>query len=70
VKLLVDEGMNLILGAHLIGPGVGEMISELGVAIETSAICEDLVRTCHPHPTRSEALRQAAMDAGGWMMQA
>jgi dihydrolipoamide dehydrogenase len=70
VKLLVDAGTNLILGAHLIGPGVGDMISELGVAMEASAICEDLARTCHPHPTRAEALRQAAMDAGGWMMQA
>ncbi len=70
MKLLVDAGTNLILGAHLIGPGVGDMISELGVAMAASAICEDLARTCHPHTMRAEALRQAAMDAGGWMMQA
>lgn len=68
VKLLVDARTHLILGAHLIGPGAGDMIAELGLAMETSAICEDIARTSHPQQTRSQAVRQAAMDAGGWRM--
>ena len=70
VKLLVDAHANLILGAHLIGPGSTDLISEVAVAMESSMICEDIARTCHPYPTWAEALRQAAMAAGGWMMHA
>ena len=54
----------------MIGPDVSEMIGEYCVAMEFSAASEDVARTCHPHPTRSEALRQAAMGVEGWTMQA
>ena len=70
VKVLADAKTDRILGAHMIGPQVGEMIGEYCVAMEFSAASEDVARTCHPHPTRSEALRQAAMGVEGWTMQA
>jgi dihydrolipoamide dehydrogenase len=70
VKILADATTDEILGAHLIGPQVGEMIGEYCVAMEFKAAAEDVARTCHPHPTRSEALRQAAMGVDGWTMQA
>lgn len=69
VKLLVEECTNLVVGAHLIGPGAAELVSEVAVAIEASTICEDLARISYAHPTLSEALRQAAMAVGGWMTQ-
>ncbi|TDV26621.1 dihydrolipoamide dehydrogenase [Paraburkholderia caballeronis] len=68
VKLLVDARTNLIAGAHLIGAGAAELVSQVAVAMEASMICEDFARVCHPYPAWSEALRQAAMAAGGWMM--
>ncbi|MBA3811572.1 MAG: dihydrolipoyl dehydrogenase, partial [Caulobacteraceae bacterium] len=70
VKVLADAATDRILGVHMIGPDVGEMIGEYCVAMEFSAASEDVARTCHPHPTRSEALRQAAMAVEGWAMQA
>ena len=70
VKVLADAKTDRILGAHMIGPQVGEMISEYCVAMEFGAASEDVARTSHPHPTRSEALRQAAMGVEGWTMQA
>jgi dihydrolipoamide dehydrogenase len=70
VKVLADAKTDKVLGAHMIGPGVGEMIGEYCVAMEFSAASEDIARTCHPHPTKSEALRQAAMGVEGWTMQA
>jgi dihydrolipoamide dehydrogenase len=70
VKVLADAKTDRILGAHMIGPQVGEMIGEYCVAMEFGAASEDVARTCHPHPTRSEALRQAAMGVEGWTMQA
>ena len=69
-KVLADATTDEILGAHLIGPSVSEMIGEYCVAMEFRAASEDVARTCHPHPTRSEALRQAAMGVEGWTMQA
>ena len=69
VKVLADATTDLILGVHMIGPSVSEMIGEYCVAMEFSAASEDIARTCHPHPTRSEALRQAAMGVEGWTMQ-
>ena len=69
VKVLADAVTDQILGVHMIGPQVGEMIGEYCVAMEFSASSEDVARTCHPHPTRSEALRQAAMGVEGWTMQ-
>lgn len=70
VKLLVDAQTNLIAGAHLVGPGAADLVSQVAVAMEASMLCEDFARICHPHPVWSEALRQAAMAAGGWMMHA
>jgi dihydrolipoamide dehydrogenase len=69
VKVLADAKTDRILGVHMIGPDVSEMIGEYCVAMEFSAASEDIARTCHPHPTRSEALRQAAMGVEGWTMQ-
>ena len=69
-KVLADATTDEVLGAHLIGPSVSEMIGEYCVAMEFRAASEDVARTCHPHPTRSEALRQAAMGVEGWTMQA
>ena len=69
VKVLADAVTDRILGVHMIGPDVSEMIGEYCVAMEFSAASEDVARTCHPHPTRSEALRQAAMGVEGWTMQ-
>ena len=70
VKVLADAKTDRVLGVHMIGPDVGEMVGEYCVAMEFSAASEDVARTCHPHPTRSEALRQAAMGVEGWTMQA
>jgi dihydrolipoamide dehydrogenase len=70
VKVLADAKTDRVLGVHMIGPSVSEMIGEYCVAMEFSAASEDVARTCHPHPTRSEALRQAAMGVEGWTMQA
>jgi dihydrolipoamide dehydrogenase len=70
VKILADATTDRILGVHMIGPDVSEMIGEYCVAMEFGGSSEDVARTCHPHPTRSEALRQAAMGVEGWTMQA
>ncbi len=70
VKVLADAKTDRILGVHMIGPSVGEMIAEYAVAMEFGGASEDVARTSHPHPTRSEALRQAAMGVEGWTMQA
>ena len=70
VKVLADAVTDRILGVHMIGPDVGEMIAECCVAMEFQAASEDVARTSHPHPTRSEAIRQAAMGVEGWTMQA
>jgi len=69
VKILADAKTDEILGAHMIGANVGEMISELCLAMEFRAASEDVARTCHPHPTLTEAVRQAAMGVEGWTMQ-
>ena len=69
VKILADAQTDEVLGAHMIGVGVGEMIGEVCVAMEFKAASEDIARTCHAHPTQSEAIRQAAMGVEGWTMQ-
>ena len=69
VKVIADARTDRILGAHMVGPDVSEMVAEWCVAMEFVAASEDVARTCHPHPTRSEALRQAAMAVEGWAMQ-
>ncbi len=70
VKVLADAVTDEVLGVHMMGPQVSEMIGEYCVAMAFRAASEDIARTCHPHPTRSEALRQAAMGVEGWTMQA
>jgi len=69
VKILADATTDRILGAHLMGVGVGEMVAELCVAMEFGAASEDIARTSHAHPTLTEAIRQAAMGVEGWTMQ-
>jgi dihydrolipoamide dehydrogenase len=61
VKILADEKTDKILGAHIIGPHAGELIAEIGVAMEFGASSEDIARTCHAHPTFSEAVKEAAL---------
>jgi len=70
VKVLADAKTDRILGVHAVGPNVGDMIAEYCVAMEFGGSSEDVARTCHPHPTRSEAMRQAAMGVEGWVTQA
>ncbi|MEM8657245.1 MAG: dihydrolipoyl dehydrogenase [Pseudomonadota bacterium] len=64
VKLLADAQTDRILGAHVIGPMAGDLIHEVCVAMEFGAAAEDLARTCHAHPTFSEAMREAALACG------
>ena len=69
IKILADEKTDEILGAHMIGAHVGDLIAEVALAMEFRAASEDIARTCHAHPTISEAVRQASMDVEGWTMQ-
>ncbi|TVQ05297.1 MAG: dihydrolipoyl dehydrogenase [Roseinatronobacter sp.] len=64
VKILADKETDRILGAHIIGPYAGDLIHEICVAMEFGAAAEDLARTCHAHPTYSEAVREAALACG------
>ena len=61
VKILADRKTDKVLGAHLIGPHAGELIAEIGIAMEFGASSEDIARTCHAHPTFSEAVKEAAL---------
>ena len=61
VKILADEKTDKVLGVHMIGSHVGEMIAEMAVAMEFGASSEDIARTCHAHPTFSEAIKEAAL---------
>ncbi|CDS09707.1 Putative Dihydrolipoyl dehydrogenase [Lichtheimia ramosa] len=61
VKVLVDAETDRMLGVHIIGPNAGEMIAEGGLALEYGASGEDVARTCHAHPTLSEAFKEACM---------
>ena len=64
VKILADAATDRILGAHIIGPGAGDLIHEVCVAMEFGASAQDLAMTCHAHPTYSEAVREAALACG------
>jgi len=64
VKIIADKNTDRVLGAHIIGKGAGENIHELAVLMEFGGSAEDLARTCHAHPTMSEAIREAAMGCG------
>jgi dihydrolipoamide dehydrogenase len=61
VKILADAISDRILGVHIIGPRAGDLIAELVAAIEFGASSEDIARTCHAHPTLSEAVHEAAL---------
>ena len=61
VKILADKETDRILGVHMVGPRVSELIAEAALAMEFSASAEDLARTCHAHPTLSEAVKEAAL---------
>ncbi|MEW5963406.1 MAG: dihydrolipoyl dehydrogenase [Pseudomonadota bacterium] len=61
VKVLADAKTDRILGVHMIGSNVGEMIAEAAVIMEFSGSAEDLARTCHAHPTLTEAVKEAAL---------
>ncbi len=65
VKLIGDQETDLLLGAHIVGPGAGELIAEATLAIEMGATLEDIALTQHPHPTLSEGLMEAAEHAHG-----
>ena len=65
VKILADAQTDQVLGVHILGPGAGEMISEAVTVMEFAGSAEDIARTCHAHPTLSEALREAALAVDG-----
>jgi dihydrolipoamide dehydrogenase len=61
VKILADKATDRVLGVHIVGFGAGEMIHEAAVLMEFGGSSEDLARTCHAHPTMSEAVKEAAL---------
>ena len=61
VKIIADEKTDKVLGVHMIGSHVGEMIAEMTLAMEFGASSEDIARTCHAHPTHTEAIKEAAL---------
>ena len=61
VKILADSKTDKVLGAHIIGPHCGDMIAEMVLAMEFGASSEDIARTCHAHPTHTEAIKEAAL---------
>ena len=65
VKILADSGTDRVLGVHIIGPDAGTLIAEATLALEFGASAEDIARTCHAHPTLSEAVKEAALAVAG-----
>ena len=61
VKILADSNNDKVLGVHIIGPHCGDMIAEMALAMEFGASAEDIARTCHAHPTHTEAIKEAAL---------
>ena len=61
VKILADSKTDRVLGVHIIGPHCGDMIAEMALAMEFGASSEDIARTCHAHPTHTEAIKEAAL---------
>ena len=61
VKILADSRTDKVLGVHIIGPHCGDMIAEMALAMEFGASAEDIARTCHAHPTHTEAIKEAAL---------
>lgn len=68
-KVIADAKTDRVLGVHVIGAEAGNLVAEAALAIEFGAASEDIARTCHSHPTLTEAVRQAAMGVEGWTMQ-
>jgi dihydrolipoamide dehydrogenase len=64
VKILADARTDRVLGVHIVGADAGNMIAEAAVAMEFGAAAEDIARTCHAHPTLTEAVKEAAMAVG------
>jgi dihydrolipoyl dehydrogenase len=64
VKILADAKTDRVLGVHIVGADAGTMITEATIAIEFGGSAEDIARTCHPHPTLSEAVKEAALAVG------
>ena len=65
VKILADKKTDRVLGAHIIGPDAGTLIAEIATAMEFGASSEDIARTCHAHPSLSEAVKEAALAVEG-----
>ena len=63
MKVLADANTDEILGVHMIGPRAADLIAEAVVAMEYRASAEDIARICHAHPTFTEAMKEAALDA-------
>ena len=61
IKVLADAKTDEILGVHIIGPNASDLIAEAAVAMEFKAAAEDIARICHPHPSLSEVMREAAL---------
>ena len=61
VKILANSETDKVLGVHIIGPHSGDMIAEMAIAMEFGASSEDIARTCHAHPTHTEAIKEAAL---------
>ena len=64
VKILAEDGTGRVLGVHIIGPDAGTLIAEAVLAKQSGASAEDIARTCHAHPTLSEAVKEAALAVG------
>jgi dihydrolipoamide dehydrogenase len=62
VKIIADAKTDKVLGAHICGPNASELIAEIVSVIEFGGSAEDIARTCHAHPTLSEAVKEAALD--------
>ena len=67
VKVLADQNTDEVLGVHMVGARVADIIAEAVVAMEYKASAEDIARICHPHPTFTEAVKEAAL--GAWNQQ-
>jgi dihydrolipoamide dehydrogenase len=61
VKIVADAKTDRVLGVHIVGADAGNMIAEAAVAMEFGAAAEDIARTCHAHPTLTEAVKEAAL---------
>ena len=61
VKILADKKTDKVLGVHIVGSDAGNLIAELALAMEFGASSEDIARTCHAHPTLTEAVKEAAL---------